>query len=62
MGAVKNQKPRSLKIGYSSRDCAIGQVGQKAEIGFRGMIGRAISDSKENTKEIMVMYSEISYL
>ena len=62
MGAVKYQKPRSLKIGYSTRDCAIGQLDRKAEIRFKGMIGRAISDSQKNTTEIMVMYSEISYL
>jgi len=62
LGAVKKQKPRSLKICCSSRDCAIGKVGQKDEMGFRRLVGRAISDSTENTTEMMVIYSGISYL
>ena len=40
------------------RDCAIGKVGQKNEMRFRMMLVRAISDSIENTTEIIV----ISYL
>ena len=58
----KTKKPRSLKFCCSSRDCAIGKVGQKDEMGFRRLVGRAISDSTENTTEIMVIYSGISYL
>ena len=58
----KTQKPRSLTICCSTRDCTIGKVGQKHEMGFRRLVGRAISDSTENTPEMMVIYSVISYL
>ena len=62
LGAVENQKPRSLEICCSSRDCAIGKVAKKDEMGFGRLVGRAISDSTENTTVMMVIYSGISYL
>jgi len=45
LGAVENQKPRSLEICCSSRDCAIGEVAKKDEMRFGRLVGRAISDS-----------------
>ena len=63
-GAVKNQKPRSLEIWCSSRDCAIGKVGKKDCVGFRRLVGRAISDSKvikaRWTKEKLFLFEVLS--
>ena len=39
--------------------CAIGKMGRKDGMGFGWLVGRAISDSTENTTEIMVI--QISY-
>ena len=60
--ALWKQKTTILEISCSSRDCAIDDGGRRDEMGFRRLVGGAISDSTENTTEIMVIYSGISYL
>ena len=57
MGAEKkNRNHDPWRSATRFRNCAIDQVCRKTEIEFRGLIGRAISDSTESTRKIMVMY------